>query len=258
MIELARRARSLLGLLLALATFPLGFLPFYLFFAPLSWLRPAWRPRLIAVFMKGMSAGMLAGLRVGGARFRREGRLPTRESTLIVGNHQSLIDICTATLLAQPYAPAFVTRARYARYIPLVSPCVRMADCPIVDPTKSRSGAVEAIRRGARELERGMLIFPEGHRTLDGLVRPFKIGGVLAALEERRMPVYLLVNDGLWRARRLIDFVFRVHLLRGQARVIGPLMPPERRGELEPFVDSLRKRLVEELAKMRSENKTSC
>ena len=71
------------------------------------------------------------------------------------------------------------------------------------------------------------------------------------------MPVYLLVNDGLWRARRLVDFVFRVHLLRGQARVIGPMMPPENADELEPFVDSLGGRIVEELDKMRSENETS-
>ncbi len=253
MIELARRARSVLGLLLALATLPAGLLPFYLFFAPLAWLRPAWRPRLISVFMKGVSAGMLAGLRVGGARFRREGQLPTREPMLIVGNHQSLVDICTATLMGQPYAPAFVTRSRYARYIPLISPCVRMIGCPIVNPHRDRGGAVDAIRRGARDLKRGMLIFPEGHRSLDGIVRPFKRAGVRAALLERRMPVYLLVTDGFWRARRLVDFIFRVHLLAGNTRVIGPLMPPGSGEDIEPFVISLEERVVEELDKMRSE-----
>ena len=252
MIELARRVRSVLGLLLALSTFPLGFLPFYLFFAPLSWLRPAWRPRLISIFMKGMSAGMLAGLRVGGARFRREGRLPTRDPMLIVGNHQSLIDICTAVLLAQPYAPAFVTRSRYARHIPLVSACVRMIGCPIVDPLRDRGGAIEVIRRGARDLGRGLLIFPEGHRSLDGELRAFKRAGIHAALEERPMPVYLLVNDGLWRARRLVDCVFRVHLLDADTRVIGPLLPPEGVDELDAFVASLGDRIAEELEKMRS------
>ncbi len=252
MIELARRVRSVFGLSLALSTFPLGLLPFYLFFAPLSWLRPAWQPRLTTIFMKGMSACILAGLSVGGARFRREGILPTWEPMLIVGNHQSLVDILTATLMAQPYVPAFVTRSRYERYIPIVSPCVRLLGCPIVDPLRDRGGAVHAIRRGARDLGRGLLIFPEGHRSLDGNLRPFNRAGIRAALEERPMPVYLLVTDGLWRARRLVDFVFRVHLLDGETRVIGPLTPPEGADELQAFVSSLGGRIAQELDKTRS------
>ena len=66
------------------------------------------------------------------------------------------------------------------------------------------------------------------------------------------MPVYLLVNEGLWRARRLVDFVFRVHLLDGRTRVIGPLTPPDTDEELDAFIDTLRERIVEELEEMRA------
>ena len=126
MIEALRRARSLFAMLLTLTTFPIGMVPFYLFFAPLGWLLPGRRTRLVSIFMKGMSLAFLTTLSLGGARFRREGELPTGEAMLVVGNHQSLLDICTATLLGRPYAPAFVTRARYERFIPLVSPCIRI------------------------------------------------------------------------------------------------------------------------------------
>lgn len=252
MIALWRRARSLLALLLTLATFPIGTLPFYLVVAPLAWLRPAWRPALITAFMRGMSASILAMLELGGARFRRRGSLPTGEPILIVANHQSLTDICQVVLLAGPFVPAFVTRKRYQRFVPLVSPCVRMIGSPIVDPVGDARGAVRAVRRGARELQHGLLIFPEGHRTRDGELRPFKSAGLRAALEERRMPVYLVVSDGFWRARRLVDFVFQVPLMNGESRVVGPIEPPADDAALEGFVASLRERMSQELLAMRS------
>jgi 1-acyl-sn-glycerol-3-phosphate acyltransferase len=250
-MELLRRARSLLALFLTLATFPIGVVPFYLLVVPLAWLRPAWRPALVTAFMRGMSASILGALSVGGASFRRRGQVPTRGPVLIVANHQSLTDICQVVLLSGPFVPAFVTRRRYQRWIPLVSPCVRMAGCPIVDPVSDARGAVRAVRRGARELKHGLLIFAEGHRSRDGELRPFKTAGLRAALEERRMPVWLVVSDGFWRARRLVDFVFQVHRLNGESRVIGPLEPPAGEAELDDFVASLQGRVAEELAGMR-------
>lgn len=253
MIDILRRARSLLALLLTLATFPIGTVPFYLVVVPLAWLRPAWRAGLVTAFMRGMSASILFALGLGGARFRRRGELPTSEPILIVANHQSLTDICQVVLLSRPFVPAFVTRDRYRRFIPLVSPCVRMIDCPIVDPVGDARGAVHAVRRGARSLRHGLLIFPEGHRTRDGELRPFKTAGLRAALDERRMPVYLVVSDGFWRARRLVDFVFQVHLMNGESRVVGPIEPPDDAAELDGFVRSLRERVAAELAAMRVE-----
>jgi len=251
LVELLRRARSLLALLLTLATFPIGVVPFYLVVVPLAWLRPAWQPALIAAFMRGMSGSILAMLSVGGARFRRRGQLPTTAPILVVANHQSLTDICQVTLMSRPFVPAFVTRRRYQRWIPLVSPCVRMIGSPIVDPVGDARGSVRAIRRGAARLEHGLLIFPEGHRSRDGALGPFKAAGLRAALEERRMPVYLVVSDGFWRARRLADFALQVHRMNGESRVIGPLQPPSEDEALGDFVASLRERVAEELAAMR-------
>lgn len=253
MIDILRRARSLLALVLTLATFPVGMVPFYLVVVPLAWLRPAWQDRLITAFMRGMSSAILLALSVGGARFRRRGELPTSEPILIVANHQSLTDICQIVLLSRPFVPAFVTRDRYRRFVPLVSACVRMIGSPIVDPVGDARGAVHAIRRGARSLRHGLLIFAEGHRTRDGELRPFKTAGLRAALEERRMPVYLVVSDGFWRARRLVDFVFQAHLMNGESRVIGPIEPPAEGGDLDGFVAALRERAASELAAMRGE-----
>ena len=105
------------------------------------------------------------------------GRVPTAEPVLIVANHQSLTDILQITLMSTPGVPAFVARRRYERFVPLVSASVRMLGCPIVDPKRDPEGSVEAIRRGARELPHGLIIFPEGHRSRDGEVLPFRAAG---------------------------------------------------------------------------------
>lgn len=201
--------------------------------------------------MKLMSRGILALLRLGGARFRRSGRVPTSSAVLVVMNHQSLLDIVTATLVAEPNVPAFVTRRRYLRFIPAISPSVRLLDAPIVDPERDPRGAVEELRRAALAHDCGLLIFPEGHRSRDGEVGRFRTAGLKAILAARRMPVYLIVTDGYWKSRRFADFVKNVALIRGESEVMGPFEPPARDDELAAFIRDLRERIVSRLREMR-------
>jgi 1-acyl-sn-glycerol-3-phosphate acyltransferase len=202
--------------------------------------------------MKMMSWGILMGFRVGGARFERRGRIPTGEGgALIIMNHQSQLDICTATLMGQPFVPTFVPRALYARRVPLVSASIRLLECPIVDPRRDPKGAVAALREAARRERYGLLIFPEGHRSTGGELRPFRTAGLQAILETRRMPVYLVVTDGFWAGRRFSDFLANVPHVRGRTEVLGPFPAPERDDEIEAAIEGWRRRMVEHLAAMR-------
>jgi len=228
-----------------------GVLILYLVYMPRIWLLPRRRRALVSSYMKLMSRGILGLLVLGGARFRRTGRVPTDRTVLTLMNHQSLLDIPTLTLMAEPYVPAFVTRRRYARWIPAVSPCIRALECPIVDPKRDPRGAVELLRQAATVHDAGLLIYPESHRSRDGEVRPFRPAGVLAVLGARRMPVYLVVTDGFWKSRRFVDFVFSIPGIRGETEVLGPFEPPAADQELPAFVEGLRTRIVEHLALMR-------
>ena len=252
MLTFARAVRSLAAVLLVGLLFLLASPVLRLFVVPGAWLFPRQRFRLVSWFMKGMSAGIFALLRLGGARVRRVGTLPTAEPVLVVANHQALLDICQITLLARPRVPAFVTRRRYARFVPLVSQCIRLLGSPIVDPKRDPKGSVEAIRRGARELPHGMSIFPEGHRSRDGEIRPFRTAGLETILGERRTPVYLVLNEGFWRVRRLADLLFRVHLIDARSEVMGPFDPPADEAGLADFIQGLRATLVARLAEVRA------
>ncbi|HXK12341.1 MAG TPA: 1-acyl-sn-glycerol-3-phosphate acyltransferase [Vicinamibacteria bacterium] len=252
MLVLFRAVRSLVAVLLVGLYFFLASPILRLVVIPGAWLFPRQRFRLVSVFMKGMATGIFALLRLGGARVRRSGSLPTATPILVVANHQALLDIIQVALLAHPRVPAFVSRRRYARFVPLVSACIRLLGSPIVDPKRDVAGAVAAIRRGARELPHGMLIFPEGHRSRDGEIRAFRTAGIEAALAERRVPVYTVVNEGVWRVRRLADLLFRVHLIDAYSEVAGPFEPPAEDAGLPAFVHGLRETLVARLAELRS------
>lgn len=223
----------------------------YLLYQPRIWLRPRRRRAYVSSYMKLMSHGILGLLGLGGARFRRTGRVPTDGPVLIVMNHQSLVDIPTVTLMTAPSVPAFVTRRRYLRFIPSVSPAIRLLDSPIVDPERDPRGAVAELRRAALAHEAGLLIFPEGHRSTDGEVGRFRSAGIKAILAARRMPVYVVVTDGYWKSRRFVDFVRNIPLIRGETEVMGPFEPPARDEELAPFIRDLRERIAARLDEMR-------
>ncbi len=251
MLSVLRGGRSLVSVLLVGLYFLVMSPVLRLLVIPCVFLFPGQRFRMVSLFMKAMSAGIFACLRVGGAHARRVGRIPTAQPVLIVANHQSLTDICQMTLMSTPRVPAFVTRRRYERYIPLVSACIRMLGCPIVDPKSDPEGSVEAIRRGARELPHGIIIFPEGHRSRDGEILKFRSAGMLSVLEERRTPVYLVLNDGVWRVARFSDLLFRVHLIDAYSEVLGPFEPPHDPAARPAFMRMLRDTLVARLDERR-------
>lgn len=244
------RLRSLLATVSLMLWMVVGGLYQRLVVYPAVFFFPRRRTALTSRYFKGMSHGILALMRAGGAKLRRTGTIPTHEPVLVLMNHQSLLDIPTAGLMSQPYVPLFVTRKRYHYGVPAVSPCLRLMGCPVVDP-RDRKAALRAVRDAARTLEHGMLIFPEGHRTRDGEIGEWKTAGILTVLRERRMPVYVVVTDGFWAARRFADFMMGVTGIRGQTVVLGPFLPPDDDAALGAFVAGLRDTMAAQLAGMR-------
>jgi 1-acyl-sn-glycerol-3-phosphate acyltransferase len=248
LLSAARSAASVLGIVLWLLLFGVPVL--HLLVIPATWVFRSRRLAWVSAYMKLMSNGIFALLRLGGAHFTRNGVLPTESPILIVMNHQSLVDILTGIVMARADVPAFVTRRRYAYGIPVISPCVRLVGSPVIDPKRARLTAIGLIEQTARENARSFLIFPEGHRSPDGRLLPFKSAGVQAVLRGRRMPVYLVVTDGASTARRFVDIVFNVDGLRGHSEVLGPFEPPAD-AEVGEFVSGLREQMAARLAARR-------
>lgn len=217
---------------------------------PLVFLLPRRRSVLTSTYFRGMSHGILFCMRLGGARLRRSGTVSTVSPVLVIMNHQSLLDIPTVGLMSAPLVPRFVTRKRYHYGIPSVSPCLRLMGCPVIEP-RDRRESLKTMKLAARELEHGMLVFAEGHRSRDGEIQPFQTAGILTVLRERHLPCCLVVTDGFWSARRLIDSFLGVGRIRGETEVVGVFQPPADDAALPAFVEHLRERMIEQLALMR-------
>lgn len=253
-----RAVRSLVAMSLCLLLLGLvAPLTLYLIVVPWITLRPSQAKRVGAAWVSWLARSLTFLMRGGGARFKFEGEIDCNQPSVVIMNHQSLLDIPPLINILKQQLPRFVVRAKYARGIPTVSRAIRFIDCIPVDPKRERAGAVLALQRAAREgLQHAVLVYPEGHRSRDGEVLPFRPAGLTALLQGKPLPVWIIVNDGLWRLRTLGDTFFALGTVRCRMKVIGPVMSPEDPADLPAFIEEQRQILIRELAKMRAEAAT--
>ncbi|NNL87098.1 MAG: 1-acyl-sn-glycerol-3-phosphate acyltransferase [Myxococcales bacterium] len=103
-------------------------------------------------------------------------------SYVIMCNHQSVIDI-GALVTSLPLNWRFVAKRELTR-VPFFGWALGMSDHIIID-RGNRERAVESLKLAAKRIRSGVnvVIFPEGTRSEDGSLRPFKSGGFHLALE---------------------------------------------------------------------------
>jgi len=245
-----RALRSLLAFALLAVGFPLWGAFQRVVLLPYLLLRPSARMPAMDVFMRAAAAWVLSMVRLGGARVRHRGAIPTGSPALVLMNHQSLLDIPRVVNLCRPRVPPIVTRKLYARGIPLVSLILRIREDPLVEPDRDTKGSIAALKRAVGR-NRGIVLFPEGHRTRGGEVSPFETAGLRVLLRERPAPVYLVVTDGYWTCRTLSDFVFNMGRIDGRTEVLGPYEPPASPAEFPAFIERMRETMVAHLESLR-------
>jgi 1-acyl-sn-glycerol-3-phosphate acyltransferase len=192
-------------------------------------------------------AAFLGGARVEPRRFR----IPCRPGVLVIMNHQSLLDIPLVVRTVEGGYPRIVTRRRYARGIPVISHMTRLYQYPVVDPQATVKGHLRGLRQASAEGETPLAIFPEGTRTRDGALGPWKRSGLRMLLKSRQWEVYVVVADGLWRSRSVQEFLSSVPLLNVRVTHQGPFESPPPDGDLESFVDEMESRMHASMAELR-------
>lgn len=222
--------------------------------APLVYLRPASRVPILGAWARFVSRSLVWLVRhVGRAQLDVQPMIASRGGVLIVMNHQSVVDIPVAFTCVSPGYPRMVARARYGRGIPLVSHMLSFYGHILVQPGQTGRQELDALAGTARTSTLPILIYPEGHRTQDGEIRPWKRGGLDAFLSARDWSVYVVVVDGLCGVARLPDFIRNLSSVRGRVEMVGPF-PYDGRGREDhtEFVDALRRAMCDKLAEMRA------
>ena len=121
---------------------------------------------------------------IAGIRVRVEGQenLDPSQTYIFVGNHTSQTDIWTF----QGYMPHdFRWIAKKELFaIPIFGAAMRAVDFISIDRSRGRK-AVQSLNDAANRIAEGtsVLIFPEGTRSPDGHLQPFKTGAIMLAIK---------------------------------------------------------------------------
>ena len=229
----------------------------WLVIGPLCALNPKRRPAILRAWFR-LQARLVLGLarRIGGLSVQVEGALP-ETSVILLMNHQSLLDIPVGvSLLRGPY-PVIPVRAKYTRGIPGISSLARLGGFPALlqgsRATRAEYAALGAAADAVGRGERSMILYPEGHRSRDGLLQPFMSQGLrLLFRRAPQRPVYLAVIDGLWPLRGLKDIALRLAGRTARVEIQGPYPIPPDPHDHETFVTSLRAEMVAMLDRLRA------
>lgn len=123
-------------------------------------------------------------------------RIDPDRSCIYMANHQSNFDI--PVLLAHlPVQFRWLAKAELFK-IPLFGQAMRGCGYISIDRT-DRDSAFQSLREAARIIKSGtsVVIFPEGTRSLDGRIRPFKKGPFVLAIDAG-VPIVPVVIHGTW------------------------------------------------------------
>jgi 1-acyl-sn-glycerol-3-phosphate acyltransferase len=122
-----------------------------------------------------------------------------KRSYVVVANHLSTLDIMVC-FLALPLPIRYLAKKELFR-IPLLAQAMRAVGIIEVDRA-ARSSIHASVNRQARDLiahSRSLIIYPEGTRPRDGVMKPFKKGAFTMAISSQ-LPVLPLSIHGTYEA----------------------------------------------------------
>jgi len=139
---------------------------------------------------------MRAGVRAGGIRVVIQGaeNIPTGESCIFLSNHVSNLD--PPILLPAIPGMCSVFLKKSLMRIPFVGIAMRMAKYVPVSRGHSRAEAEQSVAIAADALRSGLhiFIFPEGTRSPDGHLLPFKKGAFFLAADANAPMVPIVIQ----------------------------------------------------------------
>jgi 1-acyl-sn-glycerol-3-phosphate acyltransferase len=167
--------------------------------------------------------------------------VPATSAFVYCSNHQSLIDILVlGSVLPGDYKWA---AKRSLMRIPFLGWHLRLAGHVAIDRGRGADAAAQAIARFEEVLRRGkpLLVFPEGTRSEDGIIRSFKVGGFAAAVRAG-VPIVPIALEGTHGLMRKGAFDVGHGTIRHVTVAVGAAIAARPEGSEKERIDELRER----------------
>lgn len=146
-----------------------------------------------------------------GLRLKRElSSVDLPDRFILLSNHQSLADIVALMASFPERNVRFVAKRELRRGFPAVSWVLRLQRHALIERHGRFSATMKEIELLGRRSRAGgwcPVIFPEGTRSRDGVVRTFHAGAVRRLAESTRFPIVAVAVDGGYNIARLSDFI---------------------------------------------------
>ena len=149
-------------------------------------------------------------LAVGGVSLRVSGlnHIDPRRQYVFMVNHQSNLDIPVLLQILPGFQLRWLAK-RELLWVPFLGWAVWAARHIVVD-RGDRNDALRSLKKAKERMAAGVsiVIFPEGTRSSDGELLPFKRGGLLLAAKTQA-PIVPVTIDGSWKILAKGDWRFR-------------------------------------------------
>lgn len=172
---------------------------------------------------------LLKTFRLFGTRLTidRSPAIESRTAYVVVSNHQSLLDVALIGGILLSNLPKYVAKAELGRWIPSVSLNLKWGGHALIDRTDAAQSmaVIDDFGRGIQARRRSAVIFPEGTRSKDGSLQPFKRAGARALLSAAdQLPVVPVAIQGSWRLNKLGRYRpgWPVHIILGDPMPRSP------------------------------------
>jgi len=178
--------------------------------------------------------------------------LEANKPYIFISNHQSTFDIMTC-LYAIPGTARFIAKMELFR-IPIFAQGMRAVGMIPIDRGNNKQ-ARESLEKAIKEIQQGVsvIIFPEGTRSRDGHIQPFKKGGFILALKGGISIAPMVISGAK-------DIMEKKSLRLGKGEIRLDFLPPVDPGQFtyeqrNTFVQYIRSQIVDHFEEISHEVK---
>ena len=138
--------------------------------------------------------------------FINKQNLPLGRPMIFLANHQSLSDIPPLIYYLRKYHAKFISKIELTKGIPSISFNLKYGGGANIDRKDSKQSIGEIIKLALRMKENkwSAVIFPEGTRSKNGIMKDFQVGGIATIL--KKCPDALLVPIAINNSWKMVQY----------------------------------------------------